>query len=626
MKRFNSNVCWVFTLVLICLLGFCPMDCWADGDGKIVFASSRSGNSDIWIMDDDGGNQEQLTFSPDHEFSPAFSTDGSQIAFVRTKGGKRQLIVMNSDGTDQVTIYTSSYPYARCPSWSPDGSKIVFRDGPYNYYDLWVINSDGSNPYNLTNDGRHNSLPSWSPDGSKIAYTRRDIPPYSFSIEVWVMNSDGSNKKKLTFGGWCGETCVNASPDWSPDNTKIAYQSGAYGHIVGTNMYPHDIYIMNADGTDKERLTTDPVLERSPKFSPSEDKMVFYRQSDLYVINADGTGEVRLTFTGDISDEYDWGVSSDNSPPTADAGEDITTTSEEVADAVVNGTASDEDADDNLEYQWKEGETILADWTPAGENGECPLYLNAVSIGIGTHTLTLEVTDGEETASDDMQLTILNSPPNASPGGGGVFEINEAVTLGGYVSDYDGDLLNYQWLEGTSVLFSGTVQAINGGTLVEPPEHTISTLALGIHSIVLRVDDGVNGPVSEEITVEIVDITPPTLEPTANKTILWPPNHKMTDIVIEANASDNSGLPVTLNASITSNEPVNGSGDGNTSPDWTGPVIDQENGIITFQLRAERSGNGNGRIYTITITAADTSNNTATANIEITVPHDKKKK
>jgi hypothetical protein len=75
-----------------------------------------------------------------------------------------------------------------------------------------------------------------------------------------------------------------------------------------------------------------------------------------------------------------------------------------------------------------------------------------------THTLTLEVTDGEETALDDMQLTILNSPPNASPNGGGIFEINADVTLGGYVSDFDGDLLSYQWMEGAAVLFSGTVQ------------------------------------------------------------------------------------------------------------------------------------------------------------------------
>ena len=64
----------------------------------------------------------------------------------------------------------------------------------------------------------------------------------------------------------------------------------------------------------------------------------------------------------------------------------------------------------------------------------------------------------------------------------------------------------------------------------------------------------------------------------------------MVDIVIEANASDNSGLPVTLTASVTSNEPEDGLGDGDSAPDWAEPVIDQETGIITLQLCAERAG------------------------------------
>ena len=73
-------------------------------------------------------------------------------------------------------------------------------------------------------------------------------------------------------------------------------------------------------------------------------------------------------------------------------------------------------------------------------------------------------------------------------------------------------------------------------------------------------------------------------------------------------------------------EPQNGLGDGDTSPDWTEPVIDQISGIITLQLRAERSGTGNGRIYTITITGTDASGNSSQANVEIKVPHDKGKK
>ncbi|MBS3905522.1 MAG: hypothetical protein KGZ49_00675, partial [Syntrophaceae bacterium] len=74
------------------------------------------------------------------------------------------------------------------------------------------------------------------------------------------------------------------------------------------------------------------------------------------------------------------------------------------------------------------------------------------------------------------------------------------------------------------------------------------------------------------------------------------------------------------------NEPQDGLGDGDTSPDWTEPVIDQINGIITLKLRSERSGRGNGRIYTITITAGDASGNRSQANVEIKVPHDQRKK
>jgi len=239
----------------------------------------------------------------------------------------------------------------------------------------------------------------------------------------------------------------------------------------------------------------------------------------------------------------------------------------------------------------------------------------------GDGTLYILTQEGILTA-----LGISNSPPEVSPGGGGVYEINTEVVLGGNVSDFDGDLLSYKWMEGNNVLFSGVIQTIKGGTLVELPHHSISTLPLGLHTITLQVDDGFNEPVSKEITVEIVDTTSPSLDPAANMTVLWPANHKMVDIVIEANASDNSGLPITLSALISSNEPINGTGDGDHSLDWTEPQIDQENGIITFQLRAERSGKGNGRVYTITITATDNSNNSTTANLAITVPHDKKKK
>jgi len=189
--------------------------------------------------------------------------------------------------------------------------------------------------------------------------------------------------------------------------------------------------------------------------------------------------------------------------------------------------------------------------------------------------------------------------------------------------------LTYEWHEGnTSFNCNGTAQAPANslpGTPVNLVDCVLPSLGLGSHLLTLTVSDGVNQPVAGDITAEVVDTTAPRIAPDANKTILWPPNHKMVDISINANASDNSGLPVTLSATVTSNEPVNGLGDGDMAPDWTSPVINQSTGVITLQLRAERSGSGNGREYTIAITATDSSGNSSTANSKIIVPHDKGK-
>jgi hypothetical protein len=90
-------------------------------------------------------------------------------------------------------------------------------------------------------------------------------------------------------------------------------------------------------------------------------------------------------------------------------------------------------------------------------------------------------------------------------------------------------------------------------------------------------------------------------------------------VTIQAHAADNSGH-VILSASVVSNEPPQVDGSGNTIPDFTMPMIDQATGIITLQLRAERSGQGDGRIYTITVTATDQSGNATTADVNVVVP------
>lgn len=306
---------------------------------------------------------------------------------------------------------------------------------------------------------------------------------------------------------------------------------------------------------------------------------------------------------------------------TADAGLNIKLLSEAVAATTISGIATQSYAEETLSYSWLEGEVELLGWTTVKPDGSCPLALNQLSIGLGTHNLTLKVKDSNEAiASDDMILTIGNSAPHAAPTGAGTYEQNSSVVLGGQVSDFDGDLLSYSWMEGQQVLFSGTIQTVSGGVPVDLPSLTVSSFAMGTHTIVLQTDDHINPPVQSGVVVTITEDIPPRLAPIVNKAILWPPNHKMVTITIQANASDNGGMPVSLSASVSSNEPVD-----DPAGDWTTPVIDQATGTITLQLRADRLGKGNGRQYTITITATDQSGNESTASVKIIVPHDQAK-
>jgi PKD domain len=180
------------------------------------------------------------------------------------------------------------------------------------------------------------------------------------------------------------------------------------------------------------------------------------------------------------------------------------------------------------------------------------------------------------------------------------------VTLDGSGSyDADNDILTYTWSWGDDT--------INGIT------PTIE-LPLGIHTITLIVNNGIADSEPDTVSITVVDTTPPKIALTVSPHTLWPHNHKMVPITVDLSVTDNcDSEPVCQITSVSSNEPDNGSGDGNTPPDW---VIA---GDLTVDLRAERSGSGNGRIYTIEVTFTDASGNSSTNTVNVTVPHDKGK-
>ncbi len=123
--------------------------------------------------------------------------------------------------------------------------------------------------------------------------------------------------------------------------------------------------------------------------------------------------------------------------------------------------------------------------------------------------------------------------------------------------------------------------------------------------------DGSTDTCTFDITVK--DTEPPNVSAaTVDKPTLWPPNHQMVLVTVNYTATDNCGANCIL--SVTSNEPVNGLGDGDTAPDWE--IVDAHH----VRLRAERSGKGNGRIYTIKVTCKDAAGNTVVRTVTVKVP------
>ena len=244
---------------------------WSPDGSKIAFVSNRSdvppyyGQYEIYVMDADGSNVIRLTTDPGYDLNPAWSPDGSKIVFVSTRDdGDADIYVMDADGSNVIRLTNSLPAVNDGPVWSPDGSKIAFvsnrSDVPpyYGQYEIYVMDADGSNVIRLTTDPGYDLKPAWSPDGSKIAFvsTRDDGDE-----DIYVMDADGSNVIRLTNSS----PTVNHSPVWAPDGDKIAFVSNR--DVVPVNYLNHEIYVMDADGGNVTRLTTDDGFDYNPAWS-----------------------------------------------------------------------------------------------------------------------------------------------------------------------------------------------------------------------------------------------------------------------------------------------------------------------------------------------------------------------
>jgi hypothetical protein len=161
------------------------------------------------------------------------------------------------------------------------------------------------------------------------------------------------------------------------------------------------------------------------------------------------------------------------------------------------------------------------------------------------------------------------------------------------------------------------------GTVAVSVSGSVDTGAEGDYTITYSATDAAGNAATATRIVHVVDTTAPALTLVVSPKSLWPPNHAMVEVG-EVVARDLCDPSVSLSINVTSNEPVNGTGDGDTAPDWA--IVDNGDGTASVSVRAERKGNGTGRIYTISVTATDAAGNQSTETGTVTVAHSQARK
>lgn len=272
-------------------------------------------------------NIRQLTFGGENA-EAYFSSDGNRLIFQSTRDGRKcdQIYTMNIDGSD-VRMVSTGLGRTTCSYFFPTGDRILYssthlsaKECPprpdyskgyvwaiYPEFDIFTARADGSDIKRLTSSGGYDAEATISKDGKKVVFTStRDG-----DLEIYSMDIDGRNVQRLT-----NELGYDGGPFYSYDGTMIVYRAqypqseeekADYLALLKANLIRPtqlDIWVMNADGSNKRQVTKNGRANFAPYFFPDGKRIIFSsniddpggRNFDLYMINIDGSGLERITF------------------------------------------------------------------------------------------------------------------------------------------------------------------------------------------------------------------------------------------------------------------------------------------------------------------------------------------
>jgi TolB protein len=258
---------------------------------QIAFVSNRSGNKEIWVMDYDGQNQEQLTSLHSIALTPRWSPDATRIAYTCYPPAGMYLsaqICMYSMASGKNIAWPRFRGTNSSPAWSPDGSKLMFMSSMLGNPELWVADASGARPKRLTYTTGANTSPAWNPKtGEEVAF----VSDRGGTPQLYMMDADGSNTTKVDLV----DMGYVIDPSWSPNGELLAFS----WRRPDDN---YDIYLMDIVTHQLLQLTRDAGRNERPCWAPDGRHLVFESTRtgtrQIWSMLADGSEARQLTTAG----------------------------------------------------------------------------------------------------------------------------------------------------------------------------------------------------------------------------------------------------------------------------------------------------------------------------------------
>jgi len=258
---------------------------------QIAYVSTKAGNKEIWAMDYDGGNQHQVTHLKSISLTPRWSPDATKIAFtcyVPFRGITSPQICLYSTASDRLLSFPRYRGSNSSPAWSPDGSQLAFMSSQNGDPELYVTDAGGGNLHRITFAAGVSTSPAWNPKtGKQIAF----VSDRGGDPVLYLANSDGSDVHRIELP----DMGYSVDPSWSPNGQLLAFcwrrPSGNF-----------DIYVMDVISHQLVELTRDAGRNERPSWAPDGRHIVFESTRtgtrQIWSMLADGSEPRQLTYQG----------------------------------------------------------------------------------------------------------------------------------------------------------------------------------------------------------------------------------------------------------------------------------------------------------------------------------------